>query len=106
MRTGKKTTRTHVVMIFPLHFSSDILPYYILHVSEVVGHTEGCEDCEKPESFDGKGRVGQVSPAMETCPATEFPHCHVHCKILKVTCNGQVCTKVTCTIVIYLYYSL
>ena len=68
--------------ILILYFSSDILPY-ILHVSEVVGHTEGCQDSEKPESFDGKGRVGQVSPTMETGPATEFPHCHVHCKITK-----------------------
>ena len=56
-------------------------------MSEVVGHTERCEDCEKPESFDEKRGVLEVSPAVQTGPATEIPHNHVHCKGLKVTCN-------------------
>ena len=56
-------------------------------MSEVVCHTEGCEDCEEPESFDKKGGVGEVSPAVQTGPATEIPNSHIHCKALKVTCN-------------------
>ena len=49
--------------------------------SEVVSHTEGCEDGEAPESFDEEVRVRQVNLAMETCLATEFPHCKVHCQL-------------------------